>query len=451
MGPLTRIKKMNRKKGKKKREKKTSKEETEDLHGIHGEKKRETLTSKMKMFLGGMQDGQPRKMSRSASFWGLGSQNSAIDRKRLASGRLVDIKTLEKGANISLTAEDEEGSHDSNGDVNLSHLSQHSHGQMPLFIRPWVFNPTHIRRQLWDILFVISSLLYTAVRVPYAIAFDIDEFAEVDAWFVLNRIVDFVFISDMVMVLLTAYKDGRKMVTSHRRIAIRYLKSWFWFDLIASVPLDLLIWMSTGAQMGDSESDEGDLSRSTKLIRVIKIFRTIRILRLLKLKRVVMTIEVFFGLSFNVMGIGKFVISIVCCLFPSLCHSKSVFTGAQFLLAHLLACGFLGVSGNGGWIDAQDEASRGRKYVASIYWAMTTMSTIGYGVCHLLSFDLRVHPNLSCMLVFLQDIHAVTLEERMYSILAAMLGATTFTYGVTRIVHIMYVACPSRLTCICIL
>ena len=80
-----------------------------------------------------------------------------------------------------------------------------------------IVNPEHVARQTWDIGFVLTSLIYTALRVPYAIGFDIDEFAEVDnAWFALNRLVDFIFIVDMCLIFMTAKKDGRVLITDHK-------------------------------------------------------------------------------------------------------------------------------------------------------------------------------------------------------------------------------------------
>ena len=74
-------------------------------------------------------------------------------------------------------------------------------------------------------------MLYTAVRVPYAIAFDVDEFAQLDVWFWFNRVVDAVFIGDMAIICMTAQIKGKRIVTSVRRIIANYMKSWFALDL----------------------------------------------------------------------------------------------------------------------------------------------------------------------------------------------------------------------------
>ena len=132
----------------------------------------------------------------------------------------------------------------------------------------------------------------------------------------------------------------------------------------------------------DSGSDT-QTARSAKLFRVVKITRTLRILRLFKLKRIMTKVEIFLDLNFSFMSIFKFFCGIA-------------------LSAHLIACGFLfiGFEETGGWLS---EPTAGdtftAQYVASIYWAFTTMTTIGYG-----------------------DIKAVTVNERIFATVCSFLS-----------------------------
>ena len=288
------------------------------------EKHQKDLIAKMTSFLDVLKSGENQIGARSPAYWGFAGSDDDDSTALPPLGHFINIKAT-------------------------SVLSRGSAEAKPhaLLIKPFVLNPMHVYRQAWDLVFVLCSLLYTALRVPYAIAFDVDEFEHIDAWFVLNRCVDVIFGCDVAIIFLTAHKNGRKLVTSRRHIAREYLRSWFFFDLIASIPLDLLLWLSAGSQ-------QGDFSRSTKLIRVIKVFRTLRILRLRKLKGVILTIESFFQLNLNVTGIGKFVIA-VC------------------MLAHFLACGFLAVCTDGGFRTGP-RGSRSTEYIAGLYWAATSMT-----------------------------------------------------------------------------
>lgn len=256
-----------------------------------------------------------------------------------------------------------------------------------------VLNPDNIYRQMWDLIFVTSCLLYTVLRVPYVIAFDIDEFASENlGWFIMNRIVDTVFLSDIIIIFFTAFQDGRHYVIRHKLIACQYLTTWFFLDLIASVPLDLIFW-----SFGDT-GESTEAARSAKLFRIIKIFRTLRILRLFKLKRVLLALEIFLNFSFPMMSIFKFF-------------------GGIALSAHFLACGFvlIGMEEDNGWITEPNIGTTNKqRYIASLYWAITTMTTIGYG-----------------------DVAAITSNERIFATCCGIFGGIIFTYGVTRVVGIV--------------
>ena len=298
-----------------------------------------------------------------------------------------------------------------------------------------IFNPNSIYRQSWDIVFVMNSLLYTALRVPYAIAFDLDEFRAPDIWFVLNRLIDIVFIMDMVIIMMTAFKDGRKLVSDRKRIACRYLRGWFIFDLAASVPIDLIMWIMTSGQFTDDDGP-GQASRSAKLIRVMKFFRTFRILRLIKMKRIAITLEIFLGLNFSVMSIGKYVVIVM-------------------LLAHLLSCGFITMSSPDGWMHEIKDYSNERQYTAAMYWAFTVRDMFHlvqltfwwmFSLNHF-AFTLLLHLHCeSCRLSLCSqtmttigygDVVALSQRERSYSIFCMIIGGVSFTYAITRIVHIV--------------
>ncbi len=85
------------------------------------------------------------------------------------------------------------------------------------------------------------------------------------------------------------------------------------------------------------------------------------------------------------------------------------------LMAHWLACGFFfiakAVSEDETWAESQwgipssdlDQVSIHEKYVTSLYWSLTTLTTVGYG-----------------------DIHPENDAERMYGIFMFVVGAVVY-------------------------
>eukprot|EP01083_Nonionella_stella_P209235 758655_1 len=92
-------------------------------------------------------------------------------------------------------------------------------------------------RQRLDFL-VVFAILYMSLVVPFRLAFDLPH-GTVE--YVIDRIIDIIFIVDLVAnfntVLETEYED---MYDSNRkRIALRYIRTWFIIDFVSSVPFDL--------------------------------------------------------------------------------------------------------------------------------------------------------------------------------------------------------------------
>jgi hypothetical protein len=78
---------------------------------------------------------------------------------------------------------------------------------------------------------VFSNAFYSAYRVPEGKEIIIDQLVEV--WFFL----------DMIFCFFQEYKDTEsyKVVSQFKMIALRYLKKSFFFDLLAWMPIDIII------------------------------------------------------------------------------------------------------------------------------------------------------------------------------------------------------------------
>ena len=138
-------------------------------------------------------------------------------------------------------------------------------------------HPRSSNKFIFDI-FVFIAILYLAFVVPLDIIFDIEPMDIHYLLFWVSRMLDTLFITDLILNFFTALDSGNgiELIVDKKEIASRYLHSWFLIDLVSSIPFDLLLW-STSASIGGN----GGLVRTTRLFRFTKIIRVIKILRVM--------------------------------------------------------------------------------------------------------------------------------------------------------------------------
>ncbi len=195
-----------------------------------------------------------------------------------------------------------------------------------------------------------------------------------------------------------------EMVTDHRAIARRYIKSWFVIDVVSIFPFDFV-----GG--GDPNASRFALFRVVRLLRLAKLLRVVRASRILSRWRNRV------GISHSTLSLAKFFLIII-------------------LVSHWSACVFhlAGAiqedSGNLNWIrvvygkcaefefakdclredlvlpDVTSPLRDGlQRYLGAVYWSVATIATIGYG-----------------------DITAETDAERAVALLTMLLGGGVYAY-----------------------
>ncbi|NXN11751.1 KCNH4 protein, partial [Indicator maculatus] len=126
-----------------------------------------------------------------------------------------------------------------------------------------------IFKALWDWLILLATF-YVAVTVPYNVCFTgtEDSLAAARTTIVSDIAVEMLFILDIVLNFRTTYvSQSGQVVYDPRSICIHYMATWFFVDLIAALPFDLLYVFNVTV---------------TSLVHLLKTVRLLRLLRLLQ-------------------------------------------------------------------------------------------------------------------------------------------------------------------------
>ena len=260
----------------------------------------------------------------------------------------------------------------------------------------WVLHPGSPYKFAWDA-FLAVLVVYSVVVVPLRIGFN-EEASPRSAIFWFEVSIDFVFIIDIVVNCRTAYLTAHGLLEKRpRQIARHYLLSWFVVDVSASIPVDLIL-LANQAFMEDDGSEERNSYRMTKLIKALRLTRLLRLVRLVKLARVIKIAQEQLQINPFVLQLVKlcfkmsFLIHLSACAWhwsasfdlpedsPFACQARAA-AGQQtcfdervtMAMATWLQYFEASHFSNGEWPTTLEA------YTAAIYWAITTVATIGYG------------------------------------------------------------------------
>ncbi|GFH17913.1 cyclic nucleotide-binding domain-containing protein [Haematococcus lacustris] len=222
-------------------------------------------------------------------------------------------------------------------------------------------------RTKWD-MFILLLLLWVCFASPLIICFGLGMGLHTGGTdrvvLIIELVVDGCFVLDILLNFRTAYLDSvGNLVSDRRRIARHYMRSWFVLDLVSVVPFDIL---TEGAL---SFLSMLKLLRVMRVGKVVRMMRVYRLLRVSRLPRILEKVEQY--LDKGILQLAMFALSVG-------------------LLAHLSACIFhymslltfyLEDSWAGTWVEAQGlvGADLAHRYLNSLYWAFTTVATVGYG------------------------------------------------------------------------
>lgn len=236
----------------------------------------------------------------------------------------------------------------------------------------FILHPNHGFLIVWDLI-IFSCILYLAISIPVFLCFLIPVEG---IWVYLEFAIQILYIFDIIVSLNTGFFNKGGLIMIRSQIARHYVKNWLFADLMSSFPF---VWMLTGNVFGAEIIDE---SLDKKYLLALKLPRMIRLLKLLKIykmKKIVLDIEDFFRNH----------LASIWFLFMKL-------FSRVLIIAHWAACLFYYVAYTNldrnqvNWLidfeaNEENNISKSEFYVTSMYWAITTMVSVGYGDFHPLS------------------------------------------------------------------
>ena len=250
-----------------------------------------------------------------------------------------------------------------------------------------IIHPNDPTKMKWDVL--IGALIVASVLViPVRVGFDLPR---TGTWDALDYCIDCLFLLDIFASFRTATLDENGAYnTVPATICREYLRGWFLVDFLTTVPVDKIYEAFKGG---------GQSLRSLKLVRAMRLFRLFKMVRVLRMGDAEAIDDLAEQVGPVPFRVGKLMLTLLFIghLFGCFWSFTSIQTAAPEEFETRTWWG----------ADGLREEELFARYIASLYWAFTTITTVGYG-----------------------DILAVTDEERAFSVVIMITGATVFGYTV---------------------
>lgn len=279
----------------------------------------------------------------------------------------------------------------------------------------------------WDV-GMIFVILMCVVMTPFQMAFPRRrcENPWTSSMELFNLGLDAILLWDCAITFNTAIFAGGTYETRRRHVAEHYLKGWFTLDFAASIPSNHILHLLAGCT-----NERGALKSVGFLVKVLKTLKMVRLLRIVRLIKLMRAMDQWGDTDPSTSPFKDFIRFSRLVLFIA-------------VLSHLAACVLVIIAdphrpdvldGSArSWVTnfyetscarqlARTGASSGvecatpstlRLYTIALYWAVTTLTTVGYG-----------------------DVNSGSTVERLFAILIMIVGVSYYTYIISSLSSII--------------
>ncbi|KAM3284661.1 potassium channel KAT1 [Capsicum chacoense] len=224
-------------------------------------------------------------------------------------------------------------------------------------LRRFIISPFNPRYRCWE-MFLVVLVIYTAWISLFEVAFL--SYKRDDTLFIIDNIVDCFFAVDIFLTFFVAYlhRESYLLVDEPKKIATRYLSTWFIFDVCSTIPFQSLILVFT------DHKESGGVG--FRLLSMLRLWRLRRVSALFARLEKDIRFNYFWTRCTKLVSVTLFAV-----------HCAGCF---NYMIADRYP------DPKKTWIGAVNpdfkQLSVGDRYITSLYWSIVTLTTTGYGDLH---------------------------------------------------------------------
>ena len=230
----------------------------------------------------------------------------------------------------------------------------------------YLINPETTLFFIYDIVICLAAF-YSSIYIPCQIISNLlCEEEKSDFKTYINFTVDFLFIFDLVIrFFVEYYNDKEDLVKFRRKIINKYLKGFFFFDLLTSLPINIIYYYYTKNLYSICHTYEK--TNNLYYLSILKCLKSIKVFKITGNKKNQLISRIIEKVPDNASNILNLTIQVLLIIFG----------------LHILSCIhiFIGQHSYPGWIFSNnfENLSILNLYIISLYYLVTTMTTVGYG------------------------------------------------------------------------